>query len=112
HPSDTLEKAMAELDRIGLAKASTYDNVSAPWRSRPASETPRRFAEKLHIDLPEKVRAGDVTDAIAVKKNGTQVDRMVEEHERRLKEARGVEELADRDLGGEPRGGLHRHPGI
>ena len=89
-PSDTLEKAMAELDRIGLAKASTYDNVSAPWRSRPASEKLRRFAEKMHIDLPENVRAGDVSDAIAVKKNGTQVDRVVEEHERRLKEARGV----------------------
>src|SRR5690606_30665575 len=111
-PSDTLEKAMAELDRIGLAKASTYDNVSAPWRSRPASEKLRRLAEKMHIDLPENVRAGDVSDAIAVKMNGSKVNRTDDEHERRRTEELGVKEQADRGLGVEPGGGLHRHSRI
>lgn len=81
----SMEQAVLELDRIGVAKAGNWDDPEAPWRKKAPSEKMLAAAFKMGIRVEAGMRAGEVSDLITSRIQGRKVDWVIAQHERMLK---------------------------
>lgn len=81
----SMEQAVLELDRIGVAKAGNWDDPEAPWRKKAPSEKMLAAAFKMGIRVEAGMRAGEVSDLITSRLQGRKVDWVIAQHERMLK---------------------------
>lgn len=84
-----MEQARAKLEEIARHQAGEWDNKSAPWRQRKASEKQVKLARKMGLKFDDNVRAGVLSDMIDARKLSRFVDAEVERHSEALAKLRG-----------------------
>jgi hypothetical protein len=68
--SGSLSASQAKEALEGIADGSdwTYSNKGASWRRTPASEAQVRMLRRMRVDVPEKLKKGEASDALSVAK--------------------------------------------